>query len=85
MPWGGADSDGKSTRMHHLRGVRIGWRLVPTGDTAALARTFLPGWSMVPRAERTMLLISNSSTTTKPWFLARSMVVLCSQASRRRA
>jgi len=50
----------------------------------ALAFTLLPGRSTVPWAERTRLRMRRSSTTMTPWCLVRSVVLRCSQSSRRR-
>src|SRR3954447_23612157 len=51
----------------------------------ALARTFRPGFSAVPLAERTMLPIRKLSITTVPWFLAISVDSLWRWSFRARA
>lgn len=46
--------------------------------------TFFPGYSMVPLADLTMLVICNASTTATLYVRAMSVVVLCCQSSARR-
>ena len=47
-----------------------------------LARTFLPGSSNVPEAERDIFRTFKSSITTRAWFLLIIVVVLCRKSLR---
>ena len=48
----------------------------------AFTRTFFPGWSSVPEAERDIFCTFKSSITTRAWFLLIDVVALCRKSLR---